>query len=471
MNLPATTPLTAPIGGMSLADRPAAGRQVAHDPVLPGLARALEPERICALLAARGALPATAALAVRYVRFHPGRSAWVTYEATDGRLLYGRLDAPRIEPLAGHERDEIDCFGDGAAPALVVLPELPMVVRFFPHDAVLRRLADACAQSTLKRELEGMLAVSGRAWKIRLSHLESVAVRYKPERRFVFRLQLRAHARDALDARQKQRMGLYGQVDADGTGARVAPILAALVAHVGTMGPVAVPRPILHAPQHGLLLVEEITGTPLTAHLEREDAKKVLRRLAGRLADIQRTGVEPAATRGVREQRAALVAAATMIGGVAEARAAGLAAHAAALVDVLGARAVPAPASALIHGDFHAGQVLVRGRRSWIVDFDRAAIGDPLADLGTFVAGLRVDAAEGRLAPATARRAAKVFLRGHADAWPEVQDAARLAWQVAAALTEMAGAPLRQLRARWPELVRGRLDLAANVLSSGEVLP
>lgn len=469
MNLPLTALRTARIGSEVRPARPAADRQVAYDPTLPGLTGALDPDQVRALLVAHGALPATAGLAVRYVRFHPGRGAWITYEATGGRLLYGRLDAPGNEPLAGHERDELDRRGAaGAPPTLVILPELLMVIRFFPHDAVLRRLADACAPSTLKRELEALLVGDGEEWKVRMANLEGAAVRYKPERRFVFRLRLRAHMRGA---RRKQRIGLYGQVDADGTGARVQPVLAALAAQAGATDPVAVPRPVLHAPQHGLLLVEEIAGTPLTDHLEREDAKKVLRRLAGRMADIQRSGVEPALTRGVREQMAALTAAQAMIGNVAEARAAGLAVHAGALVEVLGARAVAAPVTTLIHGDFHAGQVLVRGRRSWIVDFDRAALGDPLSDLGTFIAGLQVDVAEGRVARAPARRAAKAFLRGHAEAWPEIQDARRLAWHVAAALTEMAAAPLRQLRASWPELVRRRLDLAGNVLAGGEVLP
>jgi streptomycin 6-kinase len=459
-----------------------APRQAATDPTLPGLARALDAEVMRELLCRHGTLPPEESLVIRHVRFHPRRGAWITYEVAErgagadagrpgnGRrrpaLFYGRLDAPGIEPLAGHERDDV---ADGAGTEdVLLLPELPMVVRFFPHDAVLRRLAEVCRLSAIKRRVEAILATEGVDWKLKRSTALGTVVRYKPERRCVFRLHLDARGRASG---RKRRLGFYGQVDSDGAGSEVARVLEDLASRVGAMGPVAVPRPFLYDERLGLLLNEEIEGTSLLDHLEREDVKKVLRRLAARVVDIQRSGVRPARRVELPDQLRTLTEVETMLHAVDEAREAGLDERAASIARLLTARATPPPLVGCIHGDFHAGQVLVRGRRSWIVDFDRVAVGDPLIDPATLAAGLLLEVTEGRLARPAARRAAKVFLRAYAEAWPAASDPERLAWQVAVTIHQSAVAPLRQLRPGWPALVSRRLDLAERIATGGEVLP
>lgn len=461
-----------------VAAQVAVERQATADPALPGLALALDPELVGGLLARRGALAAGARLLIRHVRYHPRRGAWIAYEtvAKDGesvRLLYGRLDAPGIEPLAGHERAALEpelasAEPEPAEPAIVVVPEIPMVVRFFPHDPVLRRLAEICRLTVIKRQVETMLAGEGTPWKIKRSTALGRVVRYKPERRCVIRLHLDARGRESG---RKRRLGLYGQADADGAGESAARFLGELAGGAGAMGPIAVPRPKLYDSRLQLFLQEEIEGTPLIAQLERDDMKKVVRRLAGRIVDIQRSGVRPPRTLDLADRLHTLSEVEATLGAVAAAVECDLHARAAAVRSTLVTHAEPAPVTACLHGDFHAGQVLVRGRRSWIVDFDRAAAGDPLIDPATFVAGLRIEAEEGRLPRRTARRAAKVFLRAYSTAWPAAWDPARLQWQVAVALFEAAVAPLRQLRSGWIEQVARRLELAAAIAAGEEVAP
>jgi aminoglycoside phosphotransferase (APT) family kinase protein len=124
-----------------------------------------------------------------------------------------------------------------------------------------------------------------------------------------------------------------------------------------------------------------------------------------------------------------------------------------------------------LHGDFHPGQVIVKGRRTWIVDFDRTASGDPLHDVAAFTSSLLIDECEGRLAGHHARRAAKAFLRGYVAAWPDAWDPGRYAWHLSAALLEATVAPLRQLLAGWPGLVEERLRLAETAVRDGVVTP
>ncbi len=451
---------------MTATDTSFAPRQACEDPALPGLALGLDPSLVARLLAREGALAPGTEASIRHVRYHPRHGLWISYEARGesrpGRLFYGRIDAPGIEPLAGHEQM------DGGNGSLVRLGDIPMVVRFFPHDAVLRRLAVVCELDKIKRKLESVLATEDIEWKIRRSNAATSVVRYKPERRCVLRLELDARRRKT---RSKHRLALYGQVDADGTGERVADLLAEFATTTGAMGPLAVPRLVLRAPELGLHVQEEIEGTPLPAHLERDDAKKVVRRLAGRLIDLQRSGARPPRTLAVEDRLVSAGQAAATLAKVPEASARGLADLAAQIHRILADRADPAPVIGCVHGDFHPGQVLVRGRRTWIVDFDSAAVGDPLVDPATFLSGLWLEAGEGRITRESARRAAKIFVRAYAAGWPSAFDATRLRWHLACAFLEAAIAPLRQLQVGWPERVAYRLELAASMVRGAEILP
>jgi phosphotransferase family enzyme len=451
------------------------GRQATHDPALPGLARALDPAAMAELAAERGLVPPGADLAIRHVRYHPGRSAHVTYDAAGpggATCFYGALTAPGIEPLAGHERDANgreanDGRGaNGEQPVLV--PELSLVVRRFPHDPVLRRLPEVWTLRPFARRLQNLLGEELGDWKLR--RRSAAVVRYKPERRCVFQLDL--VARDRSRGR-KRRRAFFGQVDGDGTGSRVAAVVSALAERAGAAGPIAVSSPVLTDPALGLVVSAAIAGSPLPIHLMREDAKKIVRRLAGRLADIHRSGVEPPASLSAADRYLAVAAAVESLTAVEEALSLGLGARAAALCDRLAVGAVPSAAvpQGCLHGDFHPGQVIVKGRRSWIVDFDRTASGDPLHDVAAFTAGLLIDEREGRLASHHARRATKAFLHGYVAAWPEAWDPARYAWHVAATLLEASVAPLRQLQAGWPIKVDERLRLAETVVRDGVMLP
>jgi Phosphotransferase enzyme family len=445
-------------------------RQATWDAALPGLAHAFDPAAIGRLLADRGFVVPGAGLAIRHVRYHPGRSAQIAYEVTgagDTLLFYGALTAPGIEPLAGHERDAGSGSGEGGE-RHVLLPEIPMVVRRFPHDPVLRRLPEVWTLRPFARRLDALLGEDLGSWK--LTRRDAVVVRYKPERRCVFRLNVTARERSGG---RKRRREFFGQVDADGTASRVAPVVTALASREGTYGPIPVARPVFEDPTLGLMMSEGIAGSPLPLHLMRDDARKILRRLATRLADIHRSGVEPSRTLTNTERYQALAAAVASLAAVDEARRMGFASRAIALCDELAAdqpsgNLIP---SGCLHGDFHPGQVIVRAQRPWIIDFDRTAIGDPLHDLAAFTAALLIDVGEGRMAARPTRRAVRTFLRSYVAAWPEVWDSARYAWHVSAALLEATVAPLRQLQAGWPMLVSERLRLAESAVRKGLILP
>ena len=74
---------------------------------------------------------------------------------------------------------------------------------------------------------------------------------------------------------------------------------------------------------------------------------------------------------------------------------------------VLSAAGPPA-ARRLLHRDLHPGQVLVAAGRTWLLDWDHAAVGDPALDLGNLVGTLRT-----KLPPAVAGAAVGALLAGY----------------------------------------------------------
>ncbi|MDH3784655.1 MAG: aminoglycoside phosphotransferase family protein, partial [Acidobacteriota bacterium] len=105
----------------------------------------------------------------------------------------------------------------------------------------------------------------------------------------------------------------------------------------------------------------------------------------------------------------------------------------------------------VVHGDFHIGQVVVGSQRILLVDLDRAGVGHPVVDLGSFLASLveaGVDAA-GR----------EAFLDGYRQETSDTLDADLLRAATAAALFRRVTVPLRQLHPAWPDRIRERLDL------------
>jgi energy-coupling factor transporter ATP-binding protein EcfA2 len=72
----------------------------------------------------------------------------------------------------------------------------------------------------------------------------------------------------------------------------------------------------------------------------------------------------------------------------------------------------------MVHGDFSADQVVINRERPIIIDWDHAACGDPARDIGTFLARLDAQAADGVLTRAEADELGAALVEGYArDRW------------------------------------------------------
>lgn len=112
--------------------------------------------------------------------------------------------------------------------------------------------------------------------------------------------------------------------------------------------------------------------------------------------------------------------------------------------------------ASLLHGDFHADQVLVCEGRLLLHDFDRAGCGHPALDVGAFLAS--VDELE------LPGRAATRFLDSYVERRGRSLEPDALASAQALAVLRRASVPLRSLDPQWPEKIRCRIALAETLM-------
>lgn len=405
---------------------------VRRDPALPGLATLLDPEALADALQ----MPP---LYLRYLRYKPGTNCVAGYSFA--------LDAPAVElyakAFAAGEELKQPRRSEMAQPlgAPRVLPRERVVLRPFPHDGRLRALRRLAAPE-VRRKLLGRVFPDAPA-----DALELRALRYKPERRYVAQLRgsdgplgvlkahtpagfLRAaagastfHAEGALRLApllgRSQRHGLllYGWLEGRGLGELLAepgPPVAAVAATGAALA-------VLHR--------QEVVGLPCLSRAAEVDAVTTI------AADVAR--VCPA----VAEQIQSLAAGA--------ARALALA---------------PAP-DRPVHGDFYAKQVLLVEGAAALLDLDRAARGDPAADLGLFLAHLERDALRGVLPRACLPALRSALLAGYAE-HARLPAGSWIDFYLGLSLLLLAPDPFRHRDADWPARTAELVQAAAGYLGA-----
>jgi Ser/Thr protein kinase RdoA (MazF antagonist) len=115
---------------------------------------------------------------------------------------------------------------------------------------------------------------------------------------------------------------------------------------------------------------------------------------------------------------------------------------------------------ATIHGDFSDNQVFVSDAGIALLDFDVVRLGNPLVDVGNFLAKLSSHQ-EDLFGDADNMRA--IFLEAYAALRPEAREHALL-FEAATLLRRSAIYPLKQLRPGWSDEIERLVRLAAQRL-------
>ena len=409
---------------------------VRRDPGIPGLSIVLDPEAVIAAL--RPCLPRAGTARMTYVRYKPGRSCVVAYRLDgDGGLdLYAKASPPGApaEPRMSVGRSSAS---DGTG--RIILGDGAIAVCVFPVDhklKALRRLVDAELRRRMLREV-----VPDRPdlWDGAFDEL-----RYLPERRYVARwlsgnrpvAVLKLHTEREYALAQRNVTAFRGH---------------ASFRRARCLGQSDRRRILLHEWLPGRVLSEAVSdpdpdfgaltsvGAAL-AHLHAQDATG--------LAPLQRD-VEAATLLGLSAN----------LGSICP----HLAERLDRLVRRLAGELMRAPRlNRAIHGDFSAGQVLIAGDGVAILDFDRAARGDPAADIGLFIAHLERKALCCALPANRVGPLRQAFLEGYGSVTRR-RLPARVPLYIAVGLVRLAALPFRSREADWLAQTEAILERAAAV--------
>ncbi|MGH7149267.1 MAG: phosphotransferase family protein, partial [Planctomycetota bacterium] len=390
---------------------------------------------------------------VEFARYKPGVSALFLWRASRPEGGEARVYAKvYAEDRGGDEAARAAARRRAGEPARFALLEVPRAVAYaFPLDAGLPGLRRLLDRSGLKRALaRSRPDRKGAGWRAKARGTVLELVRYKPENRAVFRVEARWR-RDADGAREGET--LYLRALPATRGSSVARVYATLAGAAG----VALPRVAGFDSQTSVVFVEALPGRPL---LESAADPRTFRAAGGALAAFHRCGLplpdsESGAERieRLRREYAAL-----------ERLGEPWAGRALRLLDRIGGDS--GTSAAVVHGDFHAEQVLSDGGTIAFLDLDGAGAGDPLLDLGSFLGHLRLLVRSGDLTEEEAGNGAEAFLGAYGARVEGLEGATALALldlglsplrRLEEGATERVGAVVEEARAflETPTLVRG----------------
>lgn len=403
---------------------------VARDPALPGLALLLDDARLLDTL--RGLWPEAEieTVACTYLRYKPGVNCLAGYAARtpDGPLMvYARAytAAHYAEAWAGGRG--LKAKVPGCPPQ--TLDREAAVLRRFPDDRKLRGMARLILPDSRSGLLHKMLPKEPALWEA-----EPGTLRYKPERRYVARLQ----AADAPHAVVK----VYGEEDFDdawrGTGA------------FGAREHLATARRLGHSKRRRIIISQWLPGAPLDQRLRAPDFDPArMCEVGAALAEMhcQTPGNLRRISREDEAQGvlAAVNAAVTLHPALAE-RLRGIG------VRVAAALMAESPAESAIHGDFHGEQVIWDTTGIGIIDYDRSGLGDPAADFGSFLARLAYEEASGILPAGRIEGIGEGLLDGYCSRARRARPPG-IALQTAAGLLQLTPHAFRQREPAWPGLM------------------
>lgn len=388
---------------------------VVDDPALPGLPLLLQPDALQQRLVAELPALAGATLTLVYIRYKRGTNCIATYQITQGErtsYAYAKAYAPTEAEKVQKSMERMtvkSAWGVGR----LCFADVGVTVTFFPNDDKLRSLHKVL-------EMKSKVALGATALTL---------LRYKPERRAVFRATLPSG--EAV-------LRLY-----ESRGFRqVAAVATALEG--ATLG-VKVPHLVAINPARQSLALEWLAGEPLAPMIPNAEVPLSLYTKIGAMLATLHAAAIPAA------MPLAPLNAETGAGLVAD-----VMPDLAARVDALSAVATAITAAAptvptLIHGDFYADQILVNGDALALVDLDRMGAGDPRTDVALFCAHLEREVVRGTLTATRSAAMQSAFLTGYAGE----QSPAALTAFIALALLRLLPEAFRHCRPAWQQEMAG----------------
>jgi len=344
---------------------------------------------------------------------------------------------------------------DGMRP-VVYLPDLEMVVWSFPNDRKLTGLPKMLDLPSLYDLLPQRLIPLVLKQTNRLRKLKTEIVHYLPERSCMIRYKLEV---ENQPSGAMSSVTIYGKVFPDDSGEETYRTMCQLSKQ---MTPLKIAKPLGYDPELRALWQSEVPGSPIVAEMIKDPSYfKTMEEIAVSVATFHRTTVEshrhfklanitsllqetvdivleccPQLTDRLRFLVSALLAQSEEIGRSPS-------------------RTTP------IHRDLKLGNFLIHEGEVGLIDMDCVCLGDPLSDMGSFIAnfylnGLYVECSESRM-----RAFVDLFCRTYSEQveWRVSQKSLR--WYISASFVyEVLRRSIRQWNVRRLKYLDQYLDLS-----------
>jgi aminoglycoside phosphotransferase (APT) family kinase protein len=402
---------------------------VRRDPELPGLATMLDPDAFAAALVPflPGAGAATARLT--YSRYKPRESCVVAYQLEVAGVT---VDAYAKAHRSGAHAPAIPPRLQESQP--IILQEGAISAYVFPADHKLKALRRLAGSATRRNMLRRLVRDRPDLWDGAVKSL-----RYMPEWRYV--AQVLSGSRVSAAMKMYHERG-YGRARANATAFR-------------SNRPLRVATCLGQSAKWRTLLLEWLPGRLVSeAVADPASDPGVLETVGAALALVHLQEPADLAPLTRREEAATLSSLSANLGVLCP----HLAARLDQVVGMLGTQLLQAPpVYRPIHGDFSPKQVVLRDGDAAVLDFDRAARGDPALDLGCFIAHLEQAAVAGALPVGRKDLFGEALLAGYRAA-SRGPIPPRVPLYVAVGLVRLTAEPFRFREPRWSERTEALLE-------------
>lgn len=344
----------------------------------------------------------------KHVRYRVGQECVIQYQLRLGETAKG---PPRLTTATFASDSLVETFrsrwsdapaegvGGTEGAGRVYVPEYACLVEAFPTDWRLPALRQAMEPRKMEAWLtDAMAAPGGGTASIKIRGVR--VLRYRPGRTCVLRYVLQGSENGVPSQ-------VIGKVYPEGPkSAEVWQKMDALHALGGDAG-ITFPRPLAQRDGLALIVMERVPGTDLDGILDgstaEREAKEGVRAAASALASLHNLTLETQESRSLEGELDRLRRRAHRLHSTAPQ----LARNVEALLGEISQfdLGLSREGRCLIHGDYKPRQLLLDADRVAVVDLDRACLGDPAIDVGSFMAVLHKKALLqhqkhlGRLAP------------------------------------------------------------------------
>ena len=417
---------------------------IRREPAIPGLALLLDDEKFAAALAAIAPDAGLERVTPTYLNYLPGIGGLAAY-----RLTFADIEVDAyLKAFAGEAREELYKAKKKSKRSrppgfkALALEQFNAALYVFPLDNKLKTLRTLHNAENKRRLFENLFGDRRDLIEGTL-HL----LKYKPERRFVARLD--------LDGAPRALVKFFKPASYEA--AKEAP------GKFSSQGRLKIAGLLGHSDEHRALAFEWFAGAPLRRTVLATGMLESERLAAVELAGAALGELHCQETVQSRQQAEFVVNALGETAAIIERICPRVEADVDRLVRYLIEHLEEPTSMCNLHGDFYDEQVLYSTDAAAIIDFDQSRLGDPAEDLGRFIAHLERETIRGQLARNDVESMTDALMKGYGQTGIAPAGSSILLY-TAVGLLSLAAEPFRFRESNWPEKMQAIIASAGNLV-------